>query len=158
SLDLNTLVLSRLTDPGLPVATACPESLVNGTQPNSRHTYGGIAYMPNADKMFVFGGSLATCGNASVRTWAFNFATNQWETVNPTATAPRGDYGIVSAYDSNTGKVFLHDSLDLYSYSPVSNSYQKLTTNGTGIDYHLSATIDPRRKKFVILGHSQAWI
>jgi Bacterial Ig domain len=160
ALDLNTLALSRLTDPGLPVATdpACPESLVNGTQPNSRHTYGGIAYMPNVDKMFVFGGALATCGFASRGTWTFNFATNQWETHNPSGPLPNNNLGIVSAYDPNSGKVFLHDSLDLYSYSPITDSYQKLTNNNSGIDNHLTATIDPKRKKFVILGATQAWI
>src|SRR5919108_5777498 len=160
ALDLNTMTLSRLTDPGLPVVsgTACPESLVNGTQPNSRHTYGGLAYMPNVDKMFSYGGALATCGNASRSTWLFNFANNQWEAKSPTGTIPLGDYGIVSAYDPNTGKVFLHDSLDLYTYSPTTNAYQKLTSNGTGIDYHMTAVIDPVRKKFVILGGTQAWV
>lgn len=38
ALNMNTLTLSRLTDPAVPVATACPEYLANGTQPNSRHT------------------------------------------------------------------------------------------------------------------------
>src|SRR5262249_6894573 len=64
SLDMNTWALSRVTNPAIPVATACPESLAGGTQPNSRHTYGGIQYLPNVDKMFVFGGGLATCGYA----------------------------------------------------------------------------------------------
>src|ERR1051325_6474484 len=58
ALDLTTLALSRLTNPTVPVASTCPESL--GSQPNSRHTYDGIEYLPNVDKMFVFGGSLAT--------------------------------------------------------------------------------------------------
>src|SRR5262249_29378172 len=47
ALDLNTLTISRLTDPGLPFATTCSADIVNGTQPNSRHTYDGIAYMAN---------------------------------------------------------------------------------------------------------------
>src|SRR5215831_10704175 len=88
SLDMNALTLSRLTDPAVPVATACPESLAGGAQPNSRHTYGGIQYMPNVDKMFVFGGSLATCGNASQGTWLFDFATNQWAAQTPTGPIP----------------------------------------------------------------------
>src|SRR5262249_3862293 len=69
-------------------------------------------------------------------------------------------YGIVTAYDPNTGKVFLHDSLNLFAYSPANNAYEQLTNNDSGnsIDYHMSATIDPKRKKFVILGGGQAWI
>jgi len=152
ALDLNNLSITRLTAPGVPVASACPESIVNGTQPNSRHTYDGIEYMPNVDRLWIFGGSLATCGYANQGTWMFSFSTNQWENKNPTGTLPRGDLGIVSAYDPNTGKVFVHDSLDLYAYDSNTNSYQKLTNNGTGIDYHMTAAIDPKRKKFVIIG------
>src|SRR5207244_8986973 len=125
ALNLNDLTLTRITDPGLPLATACPEALVNGTQPNSRETYDGVQYMPNVDKMFAFGGSLATCGFASQGTWIFNFATNQWEVPNPSGPIPRGDYGILSAYDPNSGKVFVHDSSDLYTYDPLTNSYTK---------------------------------
>jgi chitodextrinase len=158
ALDMNTLALSRLTDPAVPVATGCPESLAGGTQPNSRHTYGGIQYMPNVDKMFVFGGALATCGNASQATWLFNFSTNKWEATSPSGPLPNFDYGIVTAYDPNTGKVFVHDSSNLFAYSPDTNSYQQLTHNNNGIDYHMTATLDPKRKKFVILGGGQAWI
>jgi chitodextrinase len=158
SLDMNTLVLSRLTDPAVPVATDCPESLAGGTQPNSRHTYGGIQYLPNVDKMFVFGGALATCGNASQATWLFNFSTNQWERKNPSGPLPSGGYGIVTAYDPNTGKVFLHDSSNLFTYSPTTNAYARLTSNGAGLNLYTTATIDPKRKKLVILGGGQAWI
>ena len=154
SLDLNSLTIASLTNPGVPLATGCPESIVNGTQPNSRHTYDGIEYMPNVDRLWVFGGSLATCGFGNQGTWTFSFSTNQWEKKNPTGTLPRGDLGIVSAYDPNTGKVFVHDSLDLYTYDFNTNNYQKLTTNSTGVDYHMTAAIDPKRKKFIMIGGS----
>src|SRR5262249_30084751 len=53
---------------------------------------------------------------------------------------------------------FLHDSIDLYTYNPLSNVYQKLTSNDDLIDYHLTAVIDPVRKKFVMLGGTQSWV
>ena len=161
ALNLNSLTLTRLTDPGLPVADplVCPASLVNGTQPNARHTYDGIAYIANVDRMFVYGGAISCGGGmSSDLTWTYNFATSQWENRNPTGTKPRQDLGLVSAYDPNTGKVFVHDTLDLYAYTFSSNSWQKLTSNNTGIDYHLAGTIDPVRKKFVMVGGGQAWV
>ena len=160
ALDLNSLTIKRLTDPGLPLTTSgpCQESLVNGTQPNSRHTYDGIAYMANVDRMFVFGGSLSPCGSFSQATWAFNFSTSSWEKRNPSGSVPAAVPGIVSAYDPNSGKVFLHDNLDLYTYSYPTDSYQKLTNNGIGIDYHMTGVIDPVRKKFVIIGAGQSWL
>jgi len=162
ALNLNTLVLSRITDPGLPLASPspCQESIVNGTQPNSRHTYGGLTYLPTLDKMFVFGGAMAcSIGVFSDGTWLFNFGTNQWEAKNPTGTIPQPQPGIVTAYDPNTGKVFLHDLADLYTYTPSTNTYVRLTNNGNySIDYNMTAAIDPVRKKFVILGGGQAWV
>jgi hypothetical protein len=150
AVDLNTLSVSRLTNPALPVVTSgCQESI--GSQPNSRHTYDGIAYMENVDRMFVFGGSLSYCGYLGNGTWTFDFATSTWQQMNPTGTIPQAQPGIVSAYDRNTGKVFLHDNTYLYSYDFSMNRYQQLSGSNP-IDYHMTAAIDPVRKKFVIVG------
>ena len=152
ALDLDTLVLSRLTDPGLPIATSCTGAIAGGTQANSRHTYDGIEYVPNVDKMFVFGGAPACPAGGFVQdTWMFNFAANRWEAKSPSGPIPSAVPGIVTAYDPNTGKVFLHDTSYLYSYDPNSNSFTRLS-GYEALDYHLTAAIDPSRKKFVIVG------
>jgi len=157
ALDLNTLTMQRLNDPGLPVVTAGqPEAIVNGTQPNSRHTYDGIAYMANIDRLFVYGGSLTYSGYASNGTWTFNFATNKWQNMNPSGDNPGYDYGDVSAYDPNSGKVFLHSNHYLFSYNFTANTWTRLTDNNP-IDYHLSATLDPVRKKFVMVGAGRVY-
>jgi hypothetical protein len=72
ALELSDLKMIRLTDPASP-ASDCPESLANGSQPNSRHTYDGMTYMDHVDKLFIVGGSKATCGYMSVGTWTFDF-------------------------------------------------------------------------------------
>jgi hypothetical protein len=161
AVNLSTLTTTRITNPGLPVAPSGqnPEAIAGGTQPNSRHTYDGISYMANIDKMFVYGGSLAQLGFASRGTWLFNFATNLWEDrTNATGTIPNGDYGIVSAYDPNTGLVFLHDNYNLFSYNASTNAYTRLTNNASAaIDYHCAAAIDPVLKRFVIVGGNLTW-
>jgi hypothetical protein len=50
--------------------------------------------------------------------------------------------------------VYLHDLSRLYAYSLESNSYQQLSPDPgtTLIDYHMTAAIDPKRRKFVIVG------
>src|SRR5215813_3860598 len=93
ALDLNSLTMQRLNDPGLPVVTSGqPEAIVNGTQPNSRHTYDGLAYMANIDRLFVYGGSLAFVGGASNGTWTYDFSTNKWQQMNPLGDNPGFDY------------------------------------------------------------------
>ena len=156
ALDLKTEKMVRVTDPGAPAA-GCPEAIAGGAQPNSRHTYDGISFMPNADRLFVVGGSLATCGGMSEGTWTFDFKTNKWQDMKVSGSHPSGVPGIVSAFDPNTGKVFVHDDGKLYAYDIATNNYAVLLENAR-IDYHMTAVIDPKRKKMVILGGGEQWI
>jgi hypothetical protein len=158
ALNLNSLTVERLTDPGLPLATSCQEAIAGGTQPNSRHTYDSLVYMPNVDKLFVQGGCPACLNGGFVNgTWVFDFATSSWQRRYPSGKIPSAAAGIVADYDSNTGKVFLHDDQYLYSYTYSTNAFRQLS-NYHGIDYHMTGVIDPKRKKFVIIGGGQAWI
>ncbi|MFN0299639.1 MAG: hypothetical protein ACKVQU_04705, partial [Burkholderiales bacterium] len=154
ALNLGDRTLTRLNNPGLPLASGCQEAIANGTQPNSRHTYDGIEYMPNVDRLFAFSGSLACSnGNWGQDTWTFDFSTMQWQRMNPSGPAPRGEAGMMTAYDPNTGRVFLHDRIHLYSYDFATNAYTRHSTNAVTLGYHLMATIDPKRKLFVIAGY-----
>jgi hypothetical protein len=64
--------------------------------------------------------------------------------------------GIVTAYDAATGHVLLHDDWNLYSYDLATDRYTRLA-GGNKIDYHLSAVIDPVKKKLVLIGGGEAW-
>lgn len=155
ALRLDTLSVERLTDPGLPTAPtgSCVAAIANGSQPNSRHTYDGIEYIAGADKMFVFGGSLAChVGNFGADTWTFDFGTSRWQRMQPSGPTPWGDAGVMTAYDPATGLVYLHDRIHLYSYDVNADAYTRRTSAGTSLGYHMAATIDPSRKKFVMIG------
>jgi hypothetical protein len=154
ALSLNDLTMTRLTDPGLPLAAGCDEVIANGTQPNSRHTYDGVEYMENVDRLFAFSGSLAcSSGNWGQVTWTFDFATMKWQRMDPTGPAPRGEAGMMTAYDPNTGRVYLHDRLHLYAYDFATNSYTQVSTQGVNLGYHMMAVIDPKRRLFIIAGY-----
>jgi hypothetical protein len=153
AVSLDTQTIERLTDPGTP-ATSCIEAIAGGTQANARHTYDGIEYVASVDKLFVFGGSLAcSSGNFGRDTWLFNFATKQWEKKTPSGPLPHAIPGILTAYDSVTGLVFLYDDVNLFSYDANANRYTQLTTADQPIGYHMDATIDPVRRKFIIVGY-----
>ena len=72
--------------------------------------------------------------------------------------APIGRTRVLTAYDPNTGNVLVHDQVNLFSYNFASNSYVRLSNNGTRIDYHLTGVVDPVRKKFVAIGNGEQWI
>jgi hypothetical protein len=156
ALDLNALTMSRITNPS-PVTnvTTCPETYTDGN-PVSRHTYGGLTYMPNVDKMFAYGGSRSDCGFMSIWTWNFDFPTNTWQQKEPHNGAQQiSAPGANADYDPNTGMVFLSDNAYLYSYNVNTNTYTQLVWVGT--DYHLNGVIDPGRKFYFIIGGGQFW-
>jgi len=160
ALNLEKFTIERLTEPGLPAADRknCVEAIAHDTQPNARHTYDGIAYMADVDRMFVFGGYLACEGKSSVGTWTFDFATKKWQRMNPQGPIPTAGPGIVTAYDPGTGKVFLHDKIHLYTYDFHKDSYERRSSQPIGTDYHLTGVIDPKRRKFVMIGGRQSWM
>lgn len=154
AVNLATSTVERLTAPGLPVASSCTEGIVNNTQPNSRHTYDGIEYIPTVDRMFVFGGSLACgSGNFGSDTWTFDFATMRWSRVTPTGSLPSGDAGMMTAFDPVSGLVYVHDRRYLYSFNPSTGAYTRLSNTNESLGYHLAATIDPKRRLFIIVGY-----
>lgn len=165
-LDLTTLLMTRLTNPGLPLADgttylnwphATPEVLADGT-PNARHTYDSMAYMPSIDRMYMGpGGSLSPNGTPlSTYTWLFNPNNNSWLNTNAASTPPANFP--TCAYDPNTGKIFYHNQLHLFSYDPVANTYTQLSSSEPNqVDYHLNAEVDPVNKKYIIMGGGQGW-
>ncbi len=153
SLDLSALKMQRLNDPS-PVSNvqSCPEAYMDG-KPSSRHTYGTLSYIAHADRMFVFGGSKSSCGYFSDGTWTLDLATLQWQQMNPSGARPQGGAGQVSDYDPNSKLVFLHDYVSgLYAYNFDKNAWTRVTLDPYGIDYHMNAVIDPKRKLFIVIG------
>lgn len=163
ALDLETLSVSRLTDPATPY-TSGVEALAGGTQPNGRHTFDGLAYMENVDRLFSFGGGghLSSTSNGSLETWTFDFATNHWQWMHPRGPNPKG-FISMTAYDASTGKVFVHDALCMYSYDFATNSYQSLPVGGScqrlnGVGYWMTGVLDPVRRKFFLFGGGDQWV
>jgi hypothetical protein len=151
-LDLNSMKMSRLTEPS-PVTnvTRCPEAYDDG-RPSSRHTYNGLAYLAGQHKMFVFGGSKANCGFMSADTWALDLAKMEWRNMDPHgADSPSNNPGVTADYDPNSGMVFLSDTANFFRYDPAKNAYTRLKPL-SGVDYRLSGVIDPKRKLFFMVG------
>lgn len=162
ALDLNSGKLTRLNDPsavnGNPPfhSPDCVDALADGA-PNSRHTYGGLAYIAHADRMFVFSGSLA-CGGGGVGddTWTLDLATLKWHRMDPTGNKnahPNPLYfDAMADYDPVTKLVFVDDRGNaLWSYSYERNIFTPLVETP---DFGLgsNAVIDPKRRQFLVFG------
>ncbi|WP_181902097.1 DNRLRE domain-containing protein [Thalassotalea euphylliae] len=154
--------MSRLTDPA-PIADPSaqpPWSQLfpfDGTQPNSRHTYDGMAYLNHVNKLWAFSGGLANKqGGADEITWIFDPVTNTWRIDDTSGDIPFQVSGAVSAYDTLTGKVFLHNRKALYSYEYKEGGgvYTLLNDDGQ-MGLRVSAAIDPVNRKMLIIGDKQ---
>ncbi len=164
ALDLSTSAIQRITDPGLPIASGCMDAIANGSQPNSRHTYSGVAYMANVDRLFITGGGLSCSGGAEAtgnQVWTYNFSAtgtgSKWQQMNPSVLGakPQGTYnGKMASYDPTTGLVFFHDRIHLYSYNFSSNTITQLTFSYSEdlIGWNKTAVIDPDKRKYFAVG------
>ncbi len=167
----NPITLTRLKDPTVPTNYANRANCVDGIPPgspdfapNSRESYGGLAFIPSANRMMIFDGSLAcTQGDGSSNTWTIPLSnlsnSSSWvhEDLTLAGTKPNADgnepYGNVSAYDSNSGLVFVADSSAIYTYNYATNTYTRITAaKGFVTGIYLSGAIDPTRKLFVLAG------
>lgn len=159
ALDLNALKMLRLNNPSIPFGfntETNPDGL-----PSSRHTYGGLSYVPSADKMFAHGGGLYGDGSAtSVATWTFDPGSLAWTPKDPT-----NDYQIVreccnyqsfTAYDPGTDAVYMvEDGLQFTKYVSSTNSYT-LLQNVSGMNCCVTAVVDEGRHLFLVFGAGDA--
>jgi hypothetical protein len=150
-LSLSNSTMSRLTDPGLPLADECTFSTAGGTQPASRHTYDTLLYLEHADRLFVFGGSMPPCGYLSQDTWTYSFADQAWEPHQPSGPIPEAVPGITGDYDPVSKRVLLHDNAALYRYDLEQDAFEQLLAEDE-IDYHMSGVIEPQARKLVLVG------
>lgn len=150
ALDLNTASMRRIVDPSPDTASAdCKSALPDGS-PTSRHTYGGLAYIAHADQFFAVNGSLTPCGFGEPATWTYDFGTRQWRLRVPdSGTRP---FGTMAVYDPQSRDVYVKDTVNFFAYSTTTHSYTMLNRVSQPVDYHLSATIDTKRRKFVMIG------
>ena len=150
ALDLPSLSIKRIIDPSPQTSLSnCQSALPDGT-PVSRHTYDGLAYMSHADQMFSAGGSMAPCGHTDLGTWTYDFGTKKWNLKS--GNSPSGDPGTMAVYEAATKQVYYKDLKNFYAYSLETNKYTQLNNAQQQVDYHLSAAIDSKRRKFVMIG------
>jgi hypothetical protein len=160
AFDVNAFTWSRIwgpTDGDLiqqQVGQTCVSAYADGN-PVARHTYGGLTYLPDQDAFFIQGGSLyCGSGGAGNDSWRFNFATNQWQKkANPSSTVSN-EHSMT--YDPITKNVFLIGMSSFDKYDPANDTWTKLPGSGTSWDQH--GTIDPKRRKFLIIGNGLAYL
>ena len=99
--------------------------------PISRHTYGGMTYIPSMDSMFVLGGAkhCEAGGCGASEPWMFNFTDGRWHKLAPTGNTPRTSCEDNTVYDVVGNKVYHHSSE--WSEMTIDPSADTYTINNT---------------------------
>ena len=165
AIDLDDQTRARLTDPGLPAApfSPCQEANAGGAQPNSRHTFDGMAYIGStADQLFVVSGSLA-CGNGTngVSTWTYSFGTSAWQRrqdVPLLGWAQNDIEGVLAAYDQINNLVWVDTRVGMLTYNPADGTYTTRRDMGGHYRCQLQTMVhDPIRNYLYTVGCGQMW-
>jgi hypothetical protein len=152
ALDLASLTIQRIVEPSPKTSEAnCTSALPDGT-PVSRHTYDGLAYIAHADRFFAVDGAMSPCGYADSASWTYDFAAKNWSLMLAKS-ATQTHYGTMAVYDAASKRVYVKDQYSFFAYSLEDNQYTKLNSVDQSVDYHLSAAIDSKRRKFVMIGN-----
>jgi hypothetical protein len=155
--DVNALTWSRTwgPSPGIPppYGSTCSNTYSDGN-PVSRHTYGGLSYLPASDRFWINGGSRYCGGGAGgVDTWEYSFSTRTW---TQRGNAPDGTLGNVAAYDAQTGHVFMRGYRNFMEYNPTTGAWTTKGEYGPGESSDaMTAAVDPNRRLFVEIGEGR---
>jgi len=187
AFNLGDFTWDRVTDPSPPLnpgfvsnPTPCDRVLADGN-PNARHTYYNLDYIPEIDSMFVSPGFALSCRNAGParNTWLLDLAANEedratgWSIDNPAVPVghpqrnqtPNATGGpSASARDPNSDRVYTVSTGGLFAYSINSKLWTKL--NGDNIlspgfvsaGPSRGAVVDPTRNQLVVVGHEEVTV
>lgn len=149
AFDLDRLEWSRLTEPS---ALDAEDDTTDGT-PVARHTYDGMEYLPDLDRVLMFGGSLYRDGAArDSAIWHFHPDSALWQRG---AKAPLTGWPS-AAVDPRTGHYFVHVQYSLLEYRPAENRWIR---RGPREDHvgEGAAAIDPIGNRFYLLASGKLW-
>lgn len=153
AFDLNTLRWSRIWGPSemIPSKEASEgRAAYPDGNPAAVHSYDGLNYLPDLDKLWRGGGSLwSGSGGGTRASWFLDLSTLRWQRL---ADSQVLGVSVASEYDPVTGHVFaFSDRQTLGEYNPRTNTW----TN-RGEIFHGEeqvAAIDPGRRLFVRVGN-----
>ncbi len=153
AFSLDTLTWQLLVPPSYsyPIPGQDQSVYPDGT-PASVHTYGGLVYAPNADRLIRIGGSKwGGGGGPSPATWSLNLDTKAW--MGKAAIPSQWFLGETATYDPGTGLIWHRAYNTVQIYNPVTDQWtDNVSVTDAGINDGFSAVIDPKRRLLLLIG------
>ena len=155
--DLSSLSWSRIWGPSAEIPPiGAPEEAYPDGNPAARHTYDGLEYIPGIDRFWAQGGALYSgSGGAKNDTWTFDFEKRVWER-KAKSLEDRGSI-VSSAYDPVTQHIFVQRYTLFMEYNPMTDIWTKRGAYDLGFSAQGVGVMDPKRRKFLIIGGGMVW-
>jgi hypothetical protein len=143
-------------------------------RPSARHTYGGWTYDPVRDKVFTQGGAESLDGSGVRNAWELTLSNlpslaypgaTTWTLLNscpgnscPGNSSDGAPYGMMTAFDPNSGLMFTHSQNSLWSFDFSTNTWtQRAGGDYTGLYPNGLVINDPslaaNKHVFVVIGY-----
>ncbi len=163
AFDLTSLNWERVTNPSPPTYDDICVAVLSDGNPNSRHTYYNLAYIPTTDKFFSTPAGTTSCEASGLdfNTWSFDFDSKDWLNLAPAtelngngkAVQPPGWAPTAAAYNPLDNKVYSVGPEGLFAYDVVANRWDKLNSSGLGGDRGVA--VDEKRELLVVVGRGE---
>jgi hypothetical protein len=131
----------------------------HGCEPNARHTYGTLVYLPKTDQMLIYNGSTAAINAPNYfDAWIYDFASGTYTRKDPfNGNNPPSNANVsipeamFADWDSVNQKVYIWTQGLVGSWDPSTNTWQTLfTQNNSCVTFY--GAIDPVARTMVVMG------
>lgn len=141
---LEELKWRRLTEPSAMKQTSSGQWVTSDNTPISVHTYDGLEYLANVDRIFRNGGSEWRSGNSYDHSaWLFDMSSKRWE-----RKAAGGGGLTATAFDPVRGTVYVVNRIGVEEYDPAKDVWvRRARRQADAIPF--IAAVDPVNRKLV---------
>lgn len=145
----SSCVMSRITNPST-FNNTCNDAQNDGN-PTSRHTYGGLAFLPTpgaAGKMFAYSGAKSNCGFANDDSWLFDLSTKTWTKIGngPAAASSADAWDYDPINDVAIGMVIDGSDLGrLWKYDPKvsgTSAFTQISPSNISLNLQINGVFD----------------
>lgn len=113
--------LYSFTHSGISGSGAWTKAANPSNNPGNRQE-GAMVYMPNVDRVMLYGGFAGASGSTGSDTWEYNPGTNTWTQIC-SGCAPGARHAQIMVYDDASGKVIMNGGQRSYGGADISSTY-----------------------------------
>ncbi len=154
---LDTLAWERVTEPSPYRELGKGRfEVADDAAPVSAHTYDGVVYLANIDRVMRWGGSFYQSGSVTdVHAWLYDTSTRRWTRGAAAPVSASLALEVGGDYDPQTGEAIFTSSNGLVAYNPATDTWRIVRRNDN-TDHGRTGAFDPVNRRLVSIGGARS--